>query len=605
MILRILECTKKEEGDWGRNNYLLKRLNENNPIFNSDKKYLEKLLALEIDTIEDKDQCKKNINVSKDRSIFLNPSLTKCAQCKNEIKLDEKSTRYENGWYHSKCFEIIPKTQQIENDEYVENRIQKTNIDLVQVLITMTIFVFLVTSAYFILGPLSMIAMGMGGSLLIYHLISAHSKAYSKNKPGSRGPSVFLLFLLASPFIIGTVIAYEGYSLSESPVRIILLWAMTISFWSTMLFVPMAVFSKHREELQPELQFYPTVSIIIPAYNEEKVIIHTIEALLETKYPKKEIIFVDDGSKDRTLDIAMQYKDKITVLHKENGGKASALNYGLVYAKGEIVVIVDADTIIGRNSLKEMMKGFQVNEHVAAVAGNIKVRNRVNIITKCQALEYITGIQIVRRAFDIFGSITIVPGALGAFKKSFLLEAGAYGKDTIVEDFDQTIKLLKAGLITQGSTKATAYTEAPNTLHDFIEQRKRWYRGNIQVLIRHIDALTNPRYGHLQRLSFPYLMLGMLVTPIIGFVATINAIVGVIQGDGWYVLQVMAIFTVVHYLMSALAIRIDNEDPKLLWHAGFLIFGFKQLVDFLLLKAIIEQITKKKATWTSAKRIGI
>jgi len=605
LILRILECIKKEEGDWGRNNYLLKRLNENNPIFNSDKKYLEKLLVLEIDTIEDKDQYKKNIDVSKDRSVFLNPSLTKCTQCKNEIKLDEKSTRYKNNWYHSKCFEIIPKIQQTKKDECVEKRIQKTNIDSVQVLITVTIFVFLVTSAYFILGPLSMIAMGMGGSLLIYHLISAHSKAYSKNKPGSRGPSVFLLFLLASPFIIGTVIAYEGYSLSESPVRIILLWAMTISFWSTMLFVPMAVFSKHREELQPELQFYPTVSIIIPAYNEEKVIIHTIEALLETKYPKKEIIFVDDGSKDRTLDIAMQYKDKITVLHKENGGKASALNYGLVYAKGEIVVIVDADTIIGRNSLKEMMKGFQVNEHVAAVAGNIKVRNRVNIITKCQALEYITGIQIVRRAFDIFGSITIVPGALGAFKKSFLLEAGAYGKDTIVEDFDQTIKLLKAGLITQGSTKATAYTEAPNTLHDFIEQRKRWYRGNIQVLIRHVDALTNPRYGHLQRLSFPYLMLGMLVTPIIGFVATINAIVGVIQGDGWYVLQVMAIFTVVHYLMSALAIRIDNEDPKLLWHAGFLIFGFKQLVDFLLLKAIIEQITKKKATWTSAKRIGI
>ena len=110
LILRILECTKKEEGDWGRNNYLLKRLNENNPIFNSDKKYLEKLLALEIDTIEDKNQCKKNINVSKYKSIFLNPSLIKCTQCKNEIKLDEKSTRYENSWYHSKCFEIIPKT---------------------------------------------------------------------------------------------------------------------------------------------------------------------------------------------------------------------------------------------------------------------------------------------------------------------------------------------------------------------------------------------------------------------------------------------------------------------------------------------------------------
>lgn len=602
MILRISECINKGDGDWGRNQYILKRLNENKLIFNSDKKYLKKLLGLEIDKIKDNESIKDAL-ISKDKTIFLNPNLIKCSECKNEIKLDEKSTRFKNKWYHSKCFKITPEIQT--KNELVEKKIQKSRIDPVQVLITVTIFVFLVTAVHFILGPLSMIAMGIGGSLLLYHLISARSKAYSKNKPGNRGPSVFLLFLLASPFIIGSMIAYEGYSLSESPIRIILLWAMTISFWSTMLFVPMAVFSKHREELQPELQSYPTVSIIIPAYNEEKVIAHTIEALLETKYPKKEIIFVDDGSKDRTLDIAIQYKDKIKVLHKENGGKASALNYGLVYANGEIVVIVDADTIIGRNSLKEMMKGFQVNEHVAAVAGNIKVRNRVNIITKCQALEYITGIQIVRRAFDIFGSITIVPGALGAFKKSFLMEAGAYGKDTIVEDFDQTIKLLKAGLITQGSTKATAYTEAPNTLQDFVAQRKRWYRGNIQVLTRHADALTNPRYGHLQRLSFPYLMLGMLVTPIIGFVATINAIIGVIQGDGWYVLQVMAIFTVVHYLMSALAIRIDDEDPKLLWHAGFLIFGFKQIVDYLLLKAIIEQITKKKATWTSAKRIGV
>ncbi|HSB83265.1 MAG TPA: glycosyltransferase family 2 protein [Nitrosarchaeum sp.] len=606
LIFSISECIKKEIGDWGRNQYLLKRLNENKPIFSSDKKYLENLLDVKLDVIDDvKEKHRNDTSQVIDTTVFLNPNLIKCIQCKNEIKLDEKSTRNGNNWYHSKCYEFIPNISKIEKEKKTEQAIKKIKTDSVQILITVTIFVFLVVSVYFILGPLSMVAMGLGGGLLVYHLVSAKSKIYSKNKHGNKGPSVFLLFLIISPFIIGGIIAYEGYSLLESPIRITLLWAMTISFWSTMLFVPMAVISKHREELQPELQSYPTVSVIIPAYNEEKVILHTIEALLETKYPKKEIIFVDDGSKDRTLDIAMQYKDKISVLHKENGGKASALNYGLVYAKGEIIVIVDADTIIGRNSLKEIVKGFQVDEHVAAVAGNIKVRNRVNMITKCQALEYITGIQIVRRAFDIVGSITIVPGALGAFRKSILMESGSYGKDTIVEDFDQTIKLLKAGLITQGSTKATAYTEAPNTLHDFVAQRKRWYRGNIQVLRRHRDALTNPRYGHLQRLSFPYLLLGMLVTPIIGFVATINAIIGVIQGDGMYVLEVMVIFTVVHYLMSALAIRIDGEDPKLLWHAGFLVFGFKQLVDFLLLKAIIEQMVNKKATWTSAQRVGI
>jgi cellulose synthase/poly-beta-1,6-N-acetylglucosamine synthase-like glycosyltransferase len=142
-----------------------------------------------------------------------------------------------------------------------------------------------------------------------------------------------------------------------------------------MLFVPMAVLSKYKEDIQPDVKSYPKISVIIPAYNEEKVIANTIEGLLETKYPKKEIIFVDDGSKDKTLEIASHYKDKIKVLHKENGGKATAINYGVLYSTGEIIVIVDADTIIGRQSLKEIVKGFEINEHVAAVAGNINKNN--------------------------------------------------------------------------------------------------------------------------------------------------------------------------------------------------------------------------------------
>lgn len=606
ILSKLNDAIKNNYGDSGRNQYLIKRINDNSPLFESDKKYLKRIF--ELDNIEI-----KNENIPKyDQSITLNPNLTKCSLCHIDIQLDEKSTRYKKEWYHVDCLKILlnvrknkPHENKSEEQDITPTIPLRIKKDPVQILLTATIFIFLGVTVYFLLGPLSMMAMGLGGAITIFHVIGSTKKLYSTNVSGRNAPSVFLLFLLGSPFIIATMIAYEGYTLLESPVRIILLWAMTISFWSTMLFVPMAVLSKHREDKQTNVKTYPKISIIIPAYNEEKVIAHTIEALLETIYPKKEIIFVDDGSNDNTLSIATRYNEKIKVLHKDNGGKASALNYGLVYATGEIVVIVDADTIIGRHSLKEIVRGFEINEHVAAVAGNIKVRNRVNWITKCQALEYITGIQIVRRAFDVFGSITIVPGALGAFKKSLLSESGSYGKETIVEDFDQTIKLLKAGLITQGSSKATAYTEAPNTLRDFVAQRKRWYRGNIQVLKRHSDALFNPRYGYLQRLSLPYLFLGMVITPIVGFTSVINAILGIILGDGWYVLQVSLIFLVVHYLMSALAIRIDGEDPKLLLHAGFLVFGYKQITDFLLLKALIEQLRKKKATWTSAKRIGV
>ncbi|MDH3677741.1 MAG: glycosyltransferase [Nitrosopumilus sp.] len=482
---------------------------------------------------------------------------------------------------------------------------QKINYDPIQIVLTASIIIFLSVSIFYILGTLSMIAMGIGGVLSVYHMFSARPTLISKNKGGRKAPSILLLVLVGSPFLIGGLVAYEGTILLESPARIILLWAMTISFWTTMLFVPMSVLSKHRESLQPPLNKFLKVSVIIPAYNEEKVIRSTLESMIETRYPQKEIIFVDDGSTDRTLDIARQFKNEIIVLHKENGGKASALNYGLVYAKGEIIAVVDADTIIGRNSLKEIVKGFENNKDVVAVAGNIKVRNRVNWITKCQALEYLVGIQVVRRAFDTFGSITVVPGALGAFKKQFVEGVGSYEKETIVEDFDQTIKLLKTGLITQGSVKAVAFTEAPETLNDFVKQRKRWYRGNIQVLKKHSDALTNPRFGNLQKLALPYLFLGMIVTPIIGFVSLANVIFGVLSGDALWVLEAAGIFTVVHILMSALAIRIDGEDPKLLLYSGFLLFGFKQIIDFLLLKAMFEHLTGKKAIWTSAKRIGV
>jgi hypothetical protein len=204
---------------------------------------------------------------------------------------------------------------------------KKHRIDFVQVVLAASIFAFLGGMIYFILGPISMVAMSIGGVLSIYHMFSNRTKRFSKDHKGRRAPSILLLVLIGSPFLMGGLVAYEGFSLLESPSRILLLWAMTISFWTTMLFVPMSVMSKHKENRQTDITHYPKVSVIVPAYNEEKVIQKTLESMIETKYPRKEIIFVDDGSKDRTLEIAKQFKKDVIVLHKENGGKASALNY--------------------------------------------------------------------------------------------------------------------------------------------------------------------------------------------------------------------------------------------------------------------------------------
>src|SRR2546428_3292246 len=361
------------------------------------------------------------------------------------------------------------------------------------------IFAVLFVTVYLTNSNLTLISLAFAACIMFYQLLSARSLS-SKFKYGKKLPSPFAAIMIAIPVVLASVASYEGYTIWSSPARIIILWGMTITFWSTLMFVPLAVYSKYKEDMIPDLVVYPSLSVLVPAYNEEKVIARTIEGLLETDYPDKEIIVIDDGSKDKTLEIANRYKSKVKVLHKENGGKASALNYGITFAKGEIIVIVDADTIVGRNALKQLVKGFGKDEKVTVVAGNIKVRNRMKWLTWTQALEYVAGIEIIRRAFDFFGSITIVPGALGAYRKSTLQEVGTFHKDTLVEDFDATIKVLKTGFIIQGSTASTAYTEAPQSFHDFYNQRKRWYRGNLQVLQRHSETLFNPRYAFLYRI---------------------------------------------------------------------------------------------------------
>ena len=229
----------------------------------------------------------------------------------------------------------------------------------------------------------------------------------------------------------------------------------------------------------------------------------------------------------------------------------------------------------------------------------------MNWLTWSQALEYVAGIEIIRRAFDFFGSITIVPGALGAFRKKTLEEVGTYHKDTLVEDFDTTVKVLKSGFVIQGSTSATAYTEAPQTLRDFYNQRKRWYRGNLQVLSRHMETLFNPRYAFLYKIAFPFMIISMVVLPFAGAIVVAASLYEIITGGWTFVVTMFVLFIILQALMSALAVRIDRDDPKLILFSPFLVLGYKQMVDFMLIKGTLETIFRTKTKWTSAKRVGV
>ena len=628
----LVEAIKQSKGDWGRNQYLLQRIKQNKEIINSDKQYLERISGLKIPEIMNKedDQYQKILN--KDKPVSLISDLVKCTICNKEIKMDEKSTRHRNFWYHKICDNATLKNnyeQETSQKNIISENINSKTItnkersklkkpilehrqslkvkhDPVIILLAVVLFAFLFSASYLLIGEFSLVAMILGGSLVLYQLLDAKKWGTKKFRTGRKIPAVFPMFLIFLPFGLSGILAYEGYTAWESGYRAIIVWGLTLVFWSTLLMIPLAVYSKNKEDNLPTTPHTPLVTIVISAYNEEKVIASTIESTLEINYPHKDIIVIDDGSQDNTLQIAKRYQEKgVKVLHKTNGGKASALNLALTFAKGELIAVLDADTLAGRNSLKEIVKVFENEKDIAAVAGNIKVRNKNNWITRCQALEYVSGIQIARRAFDLFGAITIVPGALGCFRKSVLVDTGGYDKETIVEDFDTTIKILKSGGIVRGTAKSVAYTEAPNTIRDFYKQRIRWYRGNLQVITKHRDALKNPRFGFLQKLAFPYMLIAMIVLPITGFGVLAAAILALIEGDTLFVLTSFGFFIALQYIINAMAVRIDGDDPKLILYSVFFNFGYKQLLDFILIRTALAQLFKRDAKWTSTKRIGL
>ena len=227
------------------------------------------------------------------------------------------------------------------------------------------------------------------------------------------------------------------------------------------------------------------MSIIVPAYNEEVNAVSSLENLLRTDYPNFEIIFVDDGSKDGTfkkVQYAFEGNTKVRVYTKTNGGKASALNFGIQQSEAEYVICIDADTKLLPDAASKLMMHFgDVQYHngkkVGAVAGNVKVGNTVNLLTRWQSIEYISSQNFDRKAFAYVNAITVVPGAIGAFRKKAIEEAGGFATDTLAEDCDLTIRMLRCNYIIENENNAIAMTEAPETVKMFIKQRFRWSFG--------------------------------------------------------------------------------------------------------------------------------
>ena len=363
-----------------------------------------------------------------------------------------------------------------------------------------------------------------------------------------RSEGIAPLFLVALvPLLASTPLAFFG--LLGSPIEAFLRICMAtgfsialfISSFPSLLAIKFKIKEQHRERQSSRK---PLVSILVPAYNEQEVISRTLESLMSLKYDRKEIIVIDDGSTDMTGAVAAWYKQYgVKVLSKPNGGKASALNYGMLFASGEVVITIDSDSMVEIGAIDEVVSLME-DPNVVAVAGNIRVLNSNSLLTRIQELEYVMAINTIRRAFALFGTVMVVPGAFGVFRKQDVVNVGSYDKDTLTEDFDLTIKLLKTGGVVDSSSCGMAYTEVPSTWKALYKQRLRWNTGTFQTISKHRDALLNKRYGLLHSFVFPMLLLSIF-NPVTSYIALVSGIALSLSGHLFLFLKMELLFLLV------------------------------------------------------------
>jgi len=359
-------------------------------------------------------------------------------------------------------------------------------------------------------------------------------------------------------------------------------------------------FSRGRMRIISEWKHIPLVTIIIPARNEEKVIEGTILTILETDYPRKEIIVVNDGSTDRTEGVVRRYmKYGVRLINQPNAGKAVALNNGILYAKGEIIVVFDADTIVDTDAITKLANHFK-DPDVVSVSGNVKVGNRINLLTHMQALEYVREINTRRRAFDLLNTIYVVPGAIGAFRKSSFSSMGMYDTDTVTEDMDVTIKLVKRGIVLYDGD-AVSHTEAPEDLKGWSRQRSRWYGGTMQTIWKHRIAWWH--YGTLSYVGFPFLMLSMFFTPVMELTALLVGVVYALLGLWAGIFLIFGFLAVLEFTSTIISIFIDEEDYKLIFYVPAYVLVYRYMLDIVRMKVFWDVLTGR-TKWSRTGRYG-
>jgi biofilm PGA synthesis N-glycosyltransferase PgaC len=367
----------------------------------------------------------------------------------------------------------------------------------------------------------------------------------------------------------------------------------------------------HQRELahQDMAEVYPFVSIIVPAFNEGEVITSSMSSLLELRYPYYEIIAVDDGSTDDTYEKMREFEGnhygvRVQVFRKENSGKADTLNYGIRRSKAPIVICMDSDSRLTAEALRYAVRHFQ-DPNVGAVAGNVKVINRHNIWTKLQALEYVEGLNIVRKAQAFFHSVNVIPGPIGIFRRTAIEATGGYDSDTFAEDFDMTVKVLAQGWKINYEPKAVAYTEAPEELLDIIKQRYRWSRGILQALRKQKHLLTHTEGVVTTPLSLWYMIFEGLVWPAMNIFSNLFFVyIALMFGMTKLLVMWWLLLTLLDLLIAIHAILMEREDLSLAIYSVFYRIFYVLIIDVTKVFATLEELVGLDMSWGKLARKG-
>jgi len=353
----------------------------------------------------------------------------------------------------------------------------------------------------------------------------------------------------------------------------------------------------------------PLVTLVVPAYNEGPVIEAAITSLLKLDYPQFEVIVVDDGSTDdtyeRALAVARQSQTvQVRVLTKPNGGKADALNTGMTHARGEFILNMDGDTKLSRNTLRACIRHFD-DPKIGAVAGNVKVLNRENVWTRVQALEYIEGLAMARKAQSFLRSVNIIPGPLGMFRKSVLQQVGGYDDDTFAEDCDLTLKMLMRGWHVAYEPTAIAWVETPSGLLDLLKQRYRWTRGILQAMRKHKAALWRPSKAGINFYILWYMLFEGIIWPISSVAGSLFfAYVGIRYGIVLLIFYWWLQLTMLDVIAATYCVVVEEEDPTLILYALAFRLFYIPIVDVSKVFATLEEWRGTAMTWGKLQREG-